>query len=492
MSDLADLELIVRSRVPIVLVETHEENRALDMFRRLALTLQTPTYRWTVTEGLRRMEVELGAQASTSEPERALRHIKAVESPGIYVLVDFHPYLDDPVNRRLLKEIAHAYAQLGHTVVLLSPRLELPAELGKLAARFQLSLPDEERVLAIVREEALAWSRRNGNRKVKTDSRILQRLVANLTGLTSGDVRRLARKAIYDDGAITDTDLPEVMKAKYELIGGDGLLTFEYDTQRFADVGGMANAKRWLSLRRAAFHGEAVAPGLEPPRGVMLLGVQGCGKSLLAKAVAGIFAVPLLRLDFGALYDKFYGESEKNLREALRSAEVMAPCVLWADEIEKGIAADTNDGGTSRRVLGTLLTWMAERDAPVFMVATANDITRLPPELIRKGRFDEIFFVDLPDASIRTEILRIHLRKRGLAPGEFDLPALTLASEGFSGAEIEQAVVSALYVAYADGGALTSATLEREFAATRPLAVVMAEQIDALRQWAARRTVPAG
>ncbi|MEJ2435950.1 MAG: AAA family ATPase, partial [Pseudolabrys sp.] len=243
-------------------------------------------------------------------------------------------------------------------------------------------------------------------------------------------MRRLARKAIYDDGAITDSDLPEVMKAKYELIGGDGLLTFEYDTQRFADVGGMANAKRWLSLRRAAFHGEAAPPGLEPPRGLMLLGVQGCGKSLLAKAVAGIFAVPLLRLDFGALYDRFYGESEKNLREALRSAEVMSPCVLWADEVEKGIAADTSDGGTSRRVLGTLLTWMAERSAPVFMVATANDISRLPPELIRKGRFDEIFFVDLPDASVRTEILRIHLRKRGLAPGEFDLPALARASEG--------------------------------------------------------------
>jgi SpoVK/Ycf46/Vps4 family AAA+-type ATPase len=257
------------------------------------------------------------------------------------------------------------------------------------------------------------------------------------------------------------------------------------------DVAGLVRLKTWLQQRRTVFLAPEAPPGLDAPKGLLLLGVQGGGKSLAAKAVAGAWHVPLLRLDFGVLYNKYYGETERNLRQALKTAAVMAPCVLWIDEIEKGLAVDDNEGGPSKRVLGTLLTWMAEREEKVFLVATANDITALPPELLRKGRFDEIFFVDLPDHEVRTAIFSIHLRKRDQDAGGFDLEALAIASEGFSGAEIEQAVVSALYTAHARNESLSSAHIQEEIANTRPLSVLMAEKIAYLRAWASERTVPA-
>jgi SpoVK/Ycf46/Vps4 family AAA+-type ATPase len=269
------------------------------------------------------------------------------------------------------------------------------------------------------------------------------------------------------------------------------VLSFEIDTARFADVAGLQSLKRWLEQRRDAFIGDAAALGLDVPKGIMLLGVQGCGKSLAAKATAGAWSVPLMRLDFGSLYNKFLGETERNLREALKTSDAMAPCVLWMDEIEKGIATSDSDGGESRRILGALLTWMAERSTRVFIVATSNDIEALPPELVRKGRLDEIFFVDLPDDAGRAEILKIHLRRRRQDPAGFDLPALVNASKGFSGAEVEQAVVSALYAAHLNGEVLATAHILAELQRTRPLSVVMAERIAYLRAWAADRTVKA-
>lgn len=492
MPELADLEALIRSRVPLLIIESKEERRAVDLFRRLALRVAMPAFHWSVAEGLQRLDIDLGPQRSAREPEALLRHIKAASgSAGLYVLADFHPYLSEPLHVRLLKEIALEHGTLGHTVVLLSHALSLPDELVPLTARFSLSLPDEKALMKLVREEAALWSARNGRRKVSTDSKTLERLVTNLRGLTLSDARRLARAAIVDDGAITDDDLPALMQAKYDLLDQEGILAFEFETEQFANVGGLRNIKQWLELRRPVFLGGADAPALEPPRGILLLGVQGCGKSLAAKAVAGIFGIPLLRLDFGALYNKFFGESEKNLRDALATAALMAPCVLWIDELEKGIATDSNDGGTSRRVLGTLLTWMAEREAPVFLVATANEIHALPPELVRKGRFDEIFFVDLPSTKVRATIFGIHLRKRGLEPETYDLAALAAASEGFSGAEIEQAVVAALYAAHGAQRLLQDSDLIQELQRTRPLSAVMAERIEALRNWARGRTVAA-
>jgi SpoVK/Ycf46/Vps4 family AAA+-type ATPase len=321
------------------------------------------------------------------------------------------------------------------------------------------------------------------------DPDAVQRLAHNLGGVSVTDARRLVRRAIEDDGAISASDVPAVMKAKHALLNRGGLVSFEYDIADFAAVAGLERLKAWLGQRAGAFRGEGIA--LDPPKGVLLLGVQGAGKSLAAKAVAGEFALPLLRLDFAVLYDKYIGETERNLRESLAIADTMAPCVLWVDEIEKGLGAGDGEQGVSRRVLGTLLNWMAERRSRVFVVATANDISALPPELIRKGRFDEIFFVDLPGAPVRREIFRIHLEGRGQSAGAFDLDRLAAASDGFSGAEIEQAVVAALYAAHARREGLDTELVLQEIERTSPLALVMSERVEWLRGWAAGRAVPA-
>lgn len=484
-----DLEVLIRSRVPIILVETSDEPRALEVFKRLALRIGQPVMRWSVTTGLQRLDLELQPQAHAREPAQALGQIKATATAGIYLLLDFHPYLEDPAHVRMIKEIALGYGDAAHTLVFISHRCELPADLHALAARFELSLPGREALEQQVREEAQVWARAHPGRKVKTDSRTLDQLLTQLRGLATGDARRLIRNAIHDDGAITESDLPGVMQAKYRLLDQGGALSFELDTAQFGDVGGLERLKRWLLQRRDIFLEADTA--LDPPRGILLVGVQGGGKSLAAKAVAGLWQLPLLRLDFGALYNKFFGETERNLRNALATAEAMSPCVLWVDEIEKAIASGDYDSGTSKRVLGTLLTWMAERRATVFLVATANRIDNLPPELIRKGRLDEIFFVDLPDSTTREKIFAIHLGKRGHAAASFDLPRLAAASDGFSGSEIEQAVVAGLYLAREQGETLDTPHLLTELARTRPLSVVMAEPLQALRAWAADRTVPA-
>ena len=350
-------------------------------------------------------------------------------------------------------------------------------------------LPPQEELRRIVYDVAADWGSEHGHREVQTTNKAIELLVRNLAGLTATDARRLALKAINDNGVISESDFPAVMRAKYELLGRDSLLSFEFETAQFAEIGGMRRLRAWLEVRKSFFRDD-VPPNLDPPRGVLLLGVQGCGKSLAAKAAAGIFGVPLLRLDFSVLYSKYYGETERNLTKALETAETMAPCVLWLDEIEKGLSTGDDDDGLSRRVLGILLTWMAERRKPVFTVATANDILRLPPEMVRKGRFDEIFFVDLPSAQIRRDVLCIHLRKRSLDPAHFDLDALTNATEGFSGSEIEQAIVSSMYTAHANSRSLTQADLLAEIQQTRPLSVLMAEKVSEIRDWASSRTVP--
>jgi SpoVK/Ycf46/Vps4 family AAA+-type ATPase len=484
-----DLEVLLRSRIPIILVETSDEPRALDIFGRLARRVTQPVMRWSVTTGLQRLDLDLQTQPQAAEPAKLLERINATATAGIYVLLDFHPYLDDPAHVRLIKEIALGYGVVGHTLVFVSHRCDLPVELHTLTARYQLRLPDQATLQRQVRDEARVWAASHPGQKVKTDERTLDQLIGQLGGLPLTDARRLIRNAIHDDGAITESDLPEVMQAKYRLLDQGGALTFELDTARFSDVGGLQRLKRWLQQRQDVFLETDTA--LDPPRGILLLGVQGSGKSLAARAVAGLWGLPLLRLDFGTLYNKFFGETERNLRSSLATAEAMAPCVLWVDEIEKAIASGDYDSGTSQRVLGTLLTWMAERKSQVFLVATANRIDRLPPELIRKGRLDEIFFVDLPDAETRQQIFAIHLNRRGHPPAPFELPRLAAASGGFSGAEIEQAVVAGLYLAREQGQTLSTAHLLTEIEQTRPLSVVMAEQLASLRAWAAERTVPA-
>ncbi len=467
-----DLNLLLRGRSPLIAIESNDENSVLELLKTSALAAiaveYRPLFRWTVTDGLQRLDIDLAPQAINSEPEDVLGHIRAVTQPGVYVLLDFHPFLENPVNTRLLKDICLGFDRCEKHVLLVGHSVSIPAELTAFATRYSISLPDEAARESLVRAIAKEWSERNPGQKVRSDTKALQLLISNLAGLPTEDVRRLARNAIYDDGTIATSDLPELMKSKYELLNQNTAVSYEYETAHFNDIGGMRKLKAWLAQRKAAFSGAPLPANLDPPKGVLLIGVQGCGKSLAAKATAGAFGLPLLRLDFGAIYNKYHGESEKNLREALALASAMAPCVLWIDELEKGIAGGNDDSGTSRRILGAFLTWMSERQAGVFVVATANDISALPPELVRKGRFDEIFFVDLPRRAVRRDIFALQLKSRGLNPADFDLDELARSARGFSGAEIEQVIVSALYSAHASGESLTTQNMAKEAKSTRP------------------------
>lgn len=493
-----DLGLVLKSRIPIIVIETFEETRAIDMLTRIAVksALSQPAqslYQWTLTDGLRTLGIEEDSpEKLATEPEEVLKVIKSAKTPGTYILCDFHPFLtpDHPRIIRLLKDIALTYHRIPKTIVLISHSLKLPIEMRRLCAHFEMSLPSDEQIMAIIREEAKHWSDQNHHAKVRTDNDTLKKIVANLKGLTHADVRLLARSLIRD-GAIEANDIPDISRAKFQLLDMEGVLSYECDTEQFSSVGGLNTLKRWLKERQNVFMNHDASSQRDIPKGILLLGVQGSGKSLAAKAVAGLWGIPLLRIDMAALYNKYIGETEKNLRDTLKLADMMSPCVLWFDEIEKGIARDNADNGTSQRILGTLLTWMAERKAPVFIVATSNDISGLPPELIRKGRLDEIFFVDLPDLAIRKQIFEIHLKKRGLDCKSFDIEGLTEVSEGFSGAEIEQAIVSAIYRADADGEAVTTALIANEINSTSPISIIMAEEINALRDWAKERTIPA-
>ena len=491
MTDQRDLALLLKSRFPIVVIETHEEARALKLLETIANQEQWPLHTWSVADGLRRV-MPAEAEHETHELTSALRCIDKSIAMGVYVLLDAHPFLDDALNQRLVKEIARDYHKVPRTLVFVGPRLELPADLQRMSARFELSLADAEAIRQLLREEAQLW-RAEGGAELRGEPDAARILVQHLAGMPLDDARRLVRQAIRDDGLLNQADVARILKLKHEALGASGVLSLELDTGRFEGVGGQEALKRWLQLRRQAFVQPEQARGLDAPKGILLLGVQGAGKSLAAKAIAGHWGLPLLRLDFGALYNKFHGETERNLRTALETAAQMSPCILWLDEIEKGVSAGdaSGDGGVSRRVLGTLLTWMSERRDRVFLIATANDIASLPPELLRKGRFDEIFFVDLPDDAVRRDIFAIHLRVRELKPEAFDVAALAAAADGYSGAEIEQAIVAALYDARSSNAPLDTAHLRAELARTRPLSVLMAEQVQALRDWARTRTVPA-
>lgn len=495
MDKQKDLELILQSRMPIVVIETKDESRMLNLLKEIAFARASenylPLFRWSITDGLQRLDIELEPQLHNSKPTDVLKHIRAVDKPGIYVLLDFHPYLEDPINVRLLKDICIRFKAIQRHIILVSHQVVTPKELESFTARFDMALPSDAERKKIVKNIAAEWAADNPGSQVHIDQKAHDLLIRNLSGLTARDTEQLARNAIYHDGAITRNDLPGVMQAKYELLNRGGILQFEYDTVRFSDVGGLNQLKTWLGNRKVAFIGGKKTPHLDTPKGILLIGVQGCGKSLAAKATAGILGTPILRLDFATLFNKYHGETERNLRESLKTADVMAPCVLWIDEIEKGLAGRGGETGTTQRVLGTFLTWLAEKQSAVFVVATANDISALPPELVRKGRFDEIFFVDLPKGEARVRILQIHLTSRGQSCDDFELRQIAATCRGFSGAEIEQAIVSALYAAHAQGSKLSTSHLLQEISKTKPLSVVMAERIATLRQWAQGRTVSA-
>jgi hypothetical protein len=489
MNDLNDLITLIKSHTPIIIVETEDEVRAYDLIRYAALHLKKNFYRWSVADGLALANNVQGTDGGYQEPAELLRYMWSLKYPGVFLLLDFHPFINDSKNIRIIKEIALRTDQSQQIMVFLSVKFDLPGELNTYAAHFELELPTREIIEKIICSQLKNWSIQNGGKNPSLREDEIHKMSRVLFGLSTTEVKKAVNQTLRETG--TQDHISGIGKLKYDILKQSSVLAYECETSNLSQVGGFKNLKEWLQKRQMIFLGEKNIPGLDAPKGILLLGVQGGGKSLVAKAVAGTWGVPFLRLDIGALYDKYIGETERKTRDSLKMAERMSPCVLWIDEIEKGISmGGENDGGVSQRVLGTLLTWMAEKKEAVFVVATANNVQTLPPELLRKGRFDEVFFVDLPDEKMRKEIFSIHLKKRGFDPASFNLDGLSQVSDGFSGAEIEQAIVSGLYSMASGAGILTNEILITEIKATRPLSVLMAEQVDALRDWAKERTVP--
>lgn len=492
MEALRDLEILILSRCPIIAVETYEEERIEEGLKGVAAKLGIPLFVWTVTGGLERAG-EGNPIYDSKHPLKALGNVTAISGEGIYLFKDLHRYWGEAEVVRQLQDLARPFAKDRRALIITAPQITLPPELEKLAAFFRMDLPTEKELKLLAKNVVKNLSREH-RIKVEISSDEFDRLVEGMKGLTLFEAERALTKAILRDLALTRRDLEVIIETKRELLEKEGVLEYFPPEGGMAEIGGLGRLKRWLAKRKKAFTPEAKRFGVPPPKGIILLGVQGCGKSMASKAVAREWGLPLLKMEPGRLYDKYVGESDKNLEKALKMAERMAPCVLMIDEIEKGFASTGSseaDAGLSKRIFGRLLGWLQERKGPVFVVATCNQIAGLPPELMRKGRFDEIFFIDLPHADSRKEIFAVHLKKRKRNPAAFDLGALAQASEGFSGAEIEQAVVSALYTAFSRDTDVDTSLLIDELRATIPLSVTREEDITALRAWARGRTVMA-
>ena len=490
-----ELDTLVRARYPLIYLVSWEEQRIDAILDELAKRHGKGLLSWSVTRGLRRVGgARTGGAEGAREPMEALAAIEKLAEPSLVVLKDFHPYLNDPTVIRGLRELSQSLKTTYTTVILLSPVLQIPVELEKELTVLDVPLPTHEELYALLKEiaEVVVRGKRASVSLKREDA---DHIAKAAQGLTLSEAENAFAKAIASDSRLGKEDIGLILDEKRQVIRKSGLLEYYSTEEQFGNVGGLENLKTWLSRRGNAFSEPARRFGLPEPKGLLLLGVQGCGKSLTAKAIASSWKMPLLRLDMGRIFSGLVGSSEENLRRAIRVAESVAPAVLWTDEIEKGLSgagsSGFSDGGVTARVFGAMLTWLQEKTAPVFVVATANRIDLLPPELLRKGRFDEIFFIDLPAVAEREEIFRIHVGRRGRKPEDFDLRALAASAEGFSGAEIEQVVVAALYDAFAEGKELEQRHLLRAVSETFPLATTMREDIQKLREWAKTRTRPA-
>ena len=496
MTDRARLEQIMLARHPCVAIATVEEEHVLTLLREIAVEAQRDMLEWTITDGLREgLLAQARSVPDTEPPAGALYHLtNNVNGPVICAMLDLAGHLKDERVLRTLRETIDHFGRTGAILVLIHAAGELPPAISAVTTVFDLSFPDKEELDSILRETVRKLSLER-QIQISLSRTGLSTIVRNLQGLTRQQAVRVIIDAVCDDGRLDESDVNGILAGKRRALGNAGMLQFVESPVDLNEIGGLEKLKTWVLMRRAALEkDEAQQFGLPAPRGVLMLGVQGGGKSLAAKAVATALQLPLLRMDVGSLYDAYIGQSERRLRDAFKQAELMSPVVLWIDEIEKAFASASSssaDGGLSRRLFGALLTWMQERTAPVFLIATANDIESLPPELLRKGRFDEIFFVDLPTLEARTQIAAIHLKKRGRQPEKFDLASIAEASAGFSGAEIEQAVISALFAAYGRGSELTTEDVLAALRSSPPLSVTMAERVAELRAWATSRCVPA-
>jgi hypothetical protein len=493
MSFQSELELFVRARYPILYILSSEENRVHDALQELAVKRKKKLWEWSFSTGIVPAGTSIQSQknrnAATKDPIAALDQVIEQIEPAIFIFKDFHPFLtrNNFAIIRRLKEIALHLKDSFKTIILVSPVLEIPPELEKEITLLNFPLPSRDDLSALL-DKITADLREFKHIEIDLDDAGRQRLLQAALGLTLGEAENVFARIIVKSERLSGEDVNEVFAEKQQIIRKNGLLEYCATSENFESVGGLAVLKDWLNKRAQAFTDEARAFGLPAPRGILMLGVQGCGKSLCAKAVSTQWRLPLLRFDMGRMFGSLVGSSEENVRRAIAVAESVAPAILWVDEIDKAFAGSQGsgaaDGGTTARVFGTFLTWLSEKTAPVFVVATANDISQLPPELLRKGRLDEIFFVDLPGADERGEIFGIHLRKRGRDPSSFDLTACGGASQGLSGAEIEEAINSAMYDAFYTRGELTTGHVLAALEQTVPLAKTMDEQINRLRRWA--------
>jgi SpoVK/Ycf46/Vps4 family AAA+-type ATPase len=496
VTDLERLTSLLQAAAPCVYITTDDEEFALRLVRDAAMTLSRPVREWSVVQGIRDGLVAGGpTERDTEHPAAALFALCQCEEPTVCVMLDLIGHLQDDRTLRAARDLLDKFENdpRGSRLILIDYRDDLPPVIRSQSAQFEITQPNEAEI-----EQLVLATLRHINRvhpiTLELSKADLKTIVLNLRGLTRRQIEQVITEAAWNDQKFNADDLPLILQRKRELIRSEGLLEFVQAPTDMGQIGGLRRLKQWLSQRERALTDEAKAFGIEAPRGVLMLGVQGAGKSLCAKAIATAWKRPLLRLDPSVLYDRYIGESERRLRDALRQAELMAPVILWIDEIEKGFASAASksiDGGLSQRMFGTLLTWMQEHQAPVFLAATANDIEALPPELLRKGRFDEIFFVDLPTPEARQAIFQIHLKKRNRNPAKFDLAALTKASDGYSGAEIEQSIIAALHDAFSTKAELSTEHITRALRSSPPLSVTMAEGMAGLRAWSKDRCTPA-
>ena len=486
-TSLHDIKTLILSMQSLLVFETAEEERATDLLVAAARQLRMPVYEWSVVQGLVR-EGGMKLKDATRDPDEAFALIEKFTDETVVVFKDLGAHLGSARTARLLCEACQRMRSDRGTIALIGRTVELPSGLEHKAIRYELQLPVEAELHAAIKPLIESLGRTHKVR-VNLEKSEYQELLSALRGLTLNQARQAVAHAVVEDGVLDLADIPRVLDRKAGLLRDGGLLEYFPAASNTFELGGFERLLQWLDRAAVGFSAEAKELGLRPPKGVVLVGVQGCGKSLAAKVAARRWRVPLLKLEAGSLYDKYIGETEKNFRRAIQVAEAMAPVVLWIDEIEKAFhpgGAGESDGGLTKRLLAAFLTWLQEGGQGVFVVATANDLSALPPELLRKGRFDEVFFVDLPLPPEREAIFRIQLQARKQDPAGVDLAELARATEGFSGAEIEQAVVSALYRCLHERCPLGTAEILREVAETVPLSVSRSEDIARLRSQAGR------
>jgi SpoVK/Ycf46/Vps4 family AAA+-type ATPase len=482
------IRYLIKARYPLTYVISSEEERVERALVRVANDCKTKCVWWSITKGFSQQ-----GGADVKEPVAALQYILEAKESAIYVLLDLHEFMGKHIVKRLLRDLARELRTSAKSCIILSPIKKIPPEIEKEFALVDFDMPAIADIYQIMhrlldkgvgpKSKAYAWKiefQQDESEKLKVAEAAL--------GLTSVEIDNVLAKSLVMRRRF---DIDVIHSEKEQIIRKSGILDFMHPEASFSGVGGLELLKDWLRKRAKAFTKEAREFGLPEPRGILLLGVPGCGKSLMAKAVSSLWRLPLIRLDVGKVFGSLVGSSEEGMRKAIKTAESVAPCILWLDELEKGLAgtqsSGQSDGGTTARVFGTFITWLQEKKSSVFVIGTANNVKLLPPELLRKGRFDEIFFVDLPSSSERKTIFEIHIAKRKRDPAMFDIDRLVEESDGYSGSEIEQVVISALYDAYDKDEDLNDMYLFQAIKETVPLSRTMQEDITSMRDWAKSR-----